>query len=164
MAEKVKWDCVGWLTDRQEGPCLRYPHFHVGMGGCVGRLGKKTEWGMGKKSALCSGSLRTAELLTLTPFVSSSFSLPVCMLVVITPASTCPSRWREEQKWDTHSSKYEHFIVQHQLNDVKIINKGLSVFIFSQQYMIFYRSVTDIQHASLMLISNHYSITNPYGI
>lgn len=47
-------------------------------------------------SALCSGSLRMAELLT--PFVSSSsFSSPLWALVVITPASTCPSRCQEEQ-------------------------------------------------------------------
>lgn len=128
---------VDWQTGRS---LFEVSPFHVGMGGWVGRLGKKTEWGMGKMSALCSGSLRTAELLTLTPFVSSSFSSPVCVLVIIIPASTCPSRWREEQKWDTYSSKNKHFIVQHQLSDVTILNKGLcylSVLIFTRQYRIF---------------------------
>lgn len=75
---------------------------------------------MGKMGALCSGSLRTAELLTPTPFVSSSsFPSPVCVVVVITPASTCPSRWQGEQKWDMHLEKHKHFIIEHQHSSTK---------------------------------------------
>lgn len=78
---------ANWLTDER----LRYPFFHVGIEGWVGCLGKKTDWGMGKMCALCSGPPKRAVVLTLAPSPS-----PACTLVVVTPASTCPSRCQKE--------------------------------------------------------------------
>lgn len=59
-------------------------------------MGKKTDCGMRKMCTLCFGSPRRAAVLTLTP--SSACSVPVCTLVVVTPASTCPSRCQEEHR------------------------------------------------------------------
>lgn len=90
---------VGWLTDRQKGRRRKdISPLSRGNERMSGLPGNKDRVRDGKMSALCSGSLRMAELLTLTPLVSSCFSSPVCVVVVITPDSTCPSRCQDKQK------------------------------------------------------------------
>lgn len=99
--QEVDLDHVGGLTERKEGPILRYPFFHVGMMG--------VEWaGWDRRqiegwercvalACVCSGSLRTAAVLTAAPSVSSVCSSLLCTRAVTTPASTCPSRCQENQ-------------------------------------------------------------------